>query len=1007
MVLVSLPTDAASMNATAVAEALQVNPKRGLSTAEVEERRQQFGSNELPAEPPTPFWKLVLAQFEDTLVRILLLAAMTSFVMAVIEKNATDFVEPFIILLILVLNATVGVWQENRAEGAIEALKSFVPKTAVVVRGGKTMTVQAEELVPGDVVEVAVGNRVAADMRVLEVHSTTLRVDQAILNGESVEAIKQVEAVKGRSERFPASMVYSGTAIVYGRALCVVVSTGTSTEIGTIERDVREQEEVKTPLQIKLDEFGVLLSKVIGYICLAVFAINMLRWFATHTPAPEEAWYERYIQPTVHCLKVAVALAVAAIPEGLPAVVTTCLALGTRRMARHNALVRDLPSVETLGRCTVICSDKTGTLTTNMMSVLEVFTLWSDGEVKEYTLKDSKFNIQRDAVTCGGKITTSALESDGALSMLANIAVLCNDASLEYNAVKNRVEKVGESTEAALLVMSEKLAQPSDCTRVRAFRTLAEQKWRKNTTLEFTRERKSMSVHATSGTVSDLHSLFVKGAPEEVLRRSTQVMREDGVVVPLTAALRSRIISKLDAMSSSEEALRCIGFAFKPIRPMKELKLNDPAGFDKIESDLTFVGACGMLDPPREEVREAIAKCHTAGVRVVVITGDRKETAEAICGKLGLMPSTHATEGLSYTGQEFDAMSLAEKRQAVMRAVLFSRTDPSHKMQLVKLLQEQRLICAMTGDGVNDAPALKKADIGIAMGSGTEVAKAASKMVLADDNFATVVKAVREGRSIFNNTKQFIRYLISSNIGEVACILVTGIFGLPEALSPVQLLWVNLVTDGLPATALGFNAPDPDIMEQQPRRLDEPIVNGWLFLRYMVVGTYVGLATVGGFIWWFLSHGFTWRDLTTYAACTDMQNPTCAILADPETARAIALSILVVVEMLNALNALSENASLIITRPSSNIWLLLAIFSSLALHLVIMYVPFLASLFNIAPLGVDPQVVKHAQPWSILVPTNFEDWKAVLVFSLPVIFIDELLKLITRRMQARHAKKND
>ncbi|KAG8344975.1 putative Cation transporter ATPase N terminus [Trypanosoma vivax] len=1011
MTLSTLPTDPAAMSPGSVTAALEVDANVGLSSEEVLARRQAFGSNELPTEPPTPFWKLVLAQFEDTLVRILLLAAMVSFVMALIENNASDFVEPFIILLILVLNATVGVWQENRAEGAIEALKSFVPKTAVVLREGKTQTVNAEDLVPGDLVEVAVGNRVPADMRVLKLHSTTLRADQSILNGESLEAMKQAEAVKGRQDRFPASMVYSGTAIVYGKALCVVVRTGVSTEIGAIERGVREQEDEKTPLQVKLDEFGVLLSKVIGYICIAVFAVNMVRWYATHTPSAGETWFARYVQPSVHCLKVAVALAVAAIPEGLPAVVTTCLALGTRRMARHNALVRDLPSVETLGRCTVICSDKTGTLTTNMMSVLDVFTLRSDGEVHEYLLKDSKFNVVAGAVTSGGVPVATALETDAALSMLSNIAVLCNDASLHLNAPSGQVEKIGEATEAALLVMAEKLADPKDVSAVSAFRTQAEQRWKKNATLEFTRQRKSMSVHVTAASPntakSGTHSLFVKGAPEEILRRSTHVMQDGGVVVRLTAELRARVVRQLDRMSGGEHALRCIGFAFKPAPPLQQLQLSDPSTFEEIESDLTFVGACGMLDPPREEVRDAISKCRTAGIRVVVITGDRKETAEAICFKLGLLSSTANTTGLSYTGAEFDAMTVAAKREAIGRAVLFSRTDPSHKMQLVQLFKDEKLICAMTGDGVNDAPALKKADIGIAMGSGTEVAKSASKMVLADDNFATVVKAVREGRAIFNNTKQFIRYLISSNIGEVVCILVTGLFGLPEALSPVQLLWVNLVTDGLPATALGFNAPDADIMEQRPRRMDEPIVNGWLFMRYMVIGVYVGLATVGGFLWWFLGHGFTLHDLTTYTTCKDMTKPTCTALADPETARAIALSILVVVEMLNALNALSENASLITMRPHTNVWLLLAIVSSLTLHLLIMYVPFLAALFNIAPLGVDPQVVKQAHPWSILVPTNFDDWKAVMVFSVPVIFLDELLKLVTRRMEVRRKRKQD
>ena len=997
-----VPSEASSHSSKAVMEALKVTNK-GLTTADAADRLAHFGPNELPEVPPTPFWKLVLEQFDDGLVRILLVAAAVSFAMALLEGDQHGFVEPFVILLILILNAAVGVWQENKAESAIDALKSFVPKTATVVRDGTHVHLAAEHLVPGDIVEVAVGNRVPADMRVLELLSTTLRADQSILNGESVEVLKHADTISGRHERFPSNMVYSGTAIVYGKARCVVIRTGTSTEIGSIERDVREQEDVKTPLQLKLDEFGELLSKVIGWICLAVFVINLGRWFYAHrgTDTTGKQWWELYLAPVVNCLQVAVALAVAAIPEGLPAVVTTCLALGTRKMAQHNAIVRSLPSVETLGRCTVICSDKTGTLTTNMMSVLQAFTVGTTSSkggvvpLRRYTLDDSKYNVVCNTVKENGHLVHRPLAGDSALSVMASIAVMCNDASLTVNAKTGQVEKVGEATEAALLTFAEKM-HAEESGNIHKFRDETSEQWKKNTTLEFTRKRKSMGVHCTSSN-GKIHNLFVKGAPEAVLSRCTRILLNNGDIVPLSSTLRDAVEKEVSVMSGNELALRCIGFAFKAVADASKLDLSDPDKFEKVESEMTFVGTLGMIDPPRGEVREAIAKCRTAGIRVIVITGDNKETAEAICRKIGLLSEDAPEKDVSFTGHEFSEMSAEQKRQAIRTAKLFSRTDPSHKMALVQLLQDERLICAMTGDGVNDAPALKKADIGIAMGSGTEVAKAASNMVLADDNFATVVKAVREGRAIYNNTKQFIRYLISSNIGEVVCILITGLVGLPDALAPVQLLWVNLVTDGLPATALGFNSPDPDIMEQEPRRLDEPIVNGWLFFRYMIVGTYVGLATVGGFLWWFLAHGFTWYELMNFNECTTTDK--CAILENPETARAIALSILVVVEMFNALNALSENQSIVVVRPSTNKYLLVAIASSMFLHFAIMYVPALAATFAIAPLGVPPHVVKSAAPWSILIPEDFSDWKAVLVFSVPVLFIDEGLKLASRMLK--------
>lgn len=1002
-------TQGASGNVSAlepsvVVSQLGTNLEVGLTSDEVAARLEKHGPNELPEVPSTPWWKLVFEQFDDVLVKILLAAAGVSFAMAVMEGNPHGFVEPFVILLILILNACVGVWQESRAEEAIEALKKFVPKTANVVRDGKISAVGAETLVPGDVVDIAIGNRIPADLRVCVLLSTTLRADQAILTGESAEVQKFAEAATG-SDRFPGNLLYSGTAVTYGKARCVVVKTGSTTEIGAIEQNVREQEEKVTPLQAKLDEFGVVLSKWIGYICLVVFSIHLIRWFVIQRGEHGEATgvYQLYVLPVTHCLKVAVALAVAAIPEGLPAVVTTCLALGTRKMAAHNALVRNLPSVETLGRCTVICSDKTGTLTTNMMSVVEVFTMRSSGKLRKYTVTDSKFNVVADSVSENGRPVQNPCAVDAALARLAMTATVCNDASLVADPSGNGdVTRVGEATEAALKTLTEKLAAKVDPTKIHAEHDRIHKIYRRNATLEFTRDRKSMGVHMT-GAGAD--SISVKGAPESVLERCTSILTDDQKIIPLTEAHRKTILAETQSMGGDASALRCIGFAFKPAPPHASLDLSNPKTFAKIESGMVFCGVCGMLDPPRMEVREAVEKCGTAGIRVIVITGDNQSTAEAICRKIGVLEDGSA-EGLSFTGEQFDKMTQAQRRKAIMGARLFSRTDPSHKMALVELLQEQKLICAMTGDGVNDAPALKRADIGIAMGSGTEVAKAASKMVLADDNFATMVKAVREGRAIYNNTKQFIRYLISSNIGEVVCILATGLCGIPDALEPVQLLWVNLVTDGLPATALGFNPPDPDIMEQPPRATDEPIVDGWLFVRYMVIGTYVGLATVGSFLWWFLSNGFTMDDLMGAHRCNDLSNAKCATLHDPSIARAIALSVLVVVEMFNALNALSENQSLLRVRPTSNPWLLLAIASSMFLHFLIMYVPILASTFSIAPLGVSEAVLAQAAPWSVVVPTSFYEWKAVLVFSIPVIFVDEALKLISRRRRVSgHAKQ--
>ncbi|XP_037604180.1 sarcoplasmic/endoplasmic reticulum calcium ATPase 1 isoform X3 [Sebastes umbrosus] len=841
--------NAHTKSATEVLENFGVNENTGLTLEQVKTNVEKYGPNELPAEEGKSLWDMVAEQFEDLLVRILLLAACVSFVLALFEEGeetATAFVEPIVILLILIANAVIGVWQERNAENAIEALKEYEPEMGKVYRMNRkaVQRIKARDIVPGDIVEVAVGDKVPADIRVTSIKSTTLRVDQSILTGESVSVIKHTDPVPDPRavNQDKKNMLFSGTNIAAGRAIGVVVATGVATEIGKIRNQMAATEQEKTPLQQKLDEFGQQLSKVISLICVAVWVINIGHF---GDPVHGGSW----VRGAIYYFKIAVALAVAAIPEGLPAVITTCLALGTRRMAKKNAIVRSLPSVETLGCTSVICSDKTGTLTTNQICV---------------------------------------------------------------------------------------------------------------------------------------NKMFIKGAPESVIERC-QYLRVGTGKVTLTPALRDQLLSKIREWGTGRDTLRCLALATHDVPPRREdMDLENATKFVQYELGLTFVGCVGMLDPPRKEVIGSIKLCNEAGIRVIMITGDNKGTAVAICRRIGIFGEDEEVTGKAYTGREFDDLSLDGQREAVKRARCFARVEPAHKSKIVGYLQAFDEITAMTGDGVNDAPALKKAEIGIAMGSGTAVAKSASEMVLSDDNFSTIVAAVEEGRAIYNNMKQFIRYLISSNVGEVVCIFLTAILGLPEALIPVQLLWVNLVTDGLPATALGFNPPDLDIMDKPPRNPKEPLISGWLFFRYLAIGGYVGLGTVGAATWWYLfdeeGPQVSFYQLRHFMQCTEdnpmFQGIDCEVFESrfPTT---MALSVLVTIEMFNSLNSLSENQSLIRMPPWVNFWLLGAIILSLSLHFLILYVEPLPLIFQVTPL-------------------RWAQWIVVLKISIPVILLDEALKYISR-----------
>ncbi|KAJ6679862.1 CALCIUM-TRANSPORTING ATPASE [Salix purpurea] len=960
---------------------LNVKLDKGLSCYEVEKRRERYGWNELAKEKGKPLWRSVLEQFDDMLVKILLVAAFISFILAYlhagesVEAGFEAYVEPLVIVLILALNAIVGVWQETNAEKALEALKEMQCESGKVLRDGYMMPdLPARELVPGDIVELRVGDKVPADMRVAVLKTSTLRVEQSSLTGEAMPVLKGTAPIFMYDCELQAkeNMVFAGTTVVNGSCICIVISTGMKTEIGKIQKQIHEAslEESDTPLKKKLDEFGGRLTTAIGLACLII----------------------------------AVALAVAAIPEGLPAVITTCLALGTRKMAQKNAIVRKLPSVETLGCTTVICSDKTGTLTTNQMSATEFFTLGGK------TTSSRVFHVEGTTYDPkdGGIVDWTCYNMDANLQAMAEICAVCNDAGIFCDGRLFRA--TGLPTEAALKVLVEKMGVPDAKARdkIRDMQLAANylidrstvklgscEWWTKRVkrlaTLEFDRIRKSMSVIVREP--NGQNRLLVKGAVESLLERSSHVQLADGSVVPIDEPCKQLLSLRLLEMSS--KGLRCLGLAYKD--DLEEFsdyyaenhpahkKLLDPAYYMSIESDLVFVGVAGLRDPPREEVHQAIEDCRGAGIRVMVITGDNKSTAEAICKEIKLFDEAEGLRGRSFTGKEFTALSPSEQMEILSKpgGKVFSRAEPKHKQDIVRMLKDMGEIVAMTGDGVNDAPALKLADIGIAMGiTGTEVAKEASDMVLADDNFSTIVSAVAEGRSIYNNMKAFIRYMISSNVGEVISIFLTAALGIPECMIPVQLLWVNLVTDGPPATALGFNPADVDIMRKPPRKSNDALINSWVLFRYLVIGSYVGIATVGIFLrnW---GECPTWSNFTVTpyqvggGRMITFANPCDYFSAGKVKAMTLSLSVLVAIEMFNSLNALSEDNSLVTMPPWRNPWLLAAMSVSFGLHCVILYVPFLANVFGIVPLSL-------------------KEWFLVILVSAPVILIDEALKFVGR-----------
>ncbi|KAL9184991.1 hypothetical protein ACHAXT_002768 [Thalassiosira profunda] len=1027
--------------------------QKGLSNEQAKARLVAIGPNELQPPRKKSAWELWLDQFDDTLVKILVGVAVASAafsvsevwevvademegahagVLEVLSSNpelkstiVQSAVEPGIIIAILLLNAMVGVWQDLSARSSLEALEKMQPRLATVLRNvdGEAGTAEwitdfdATQLVPGDIIRLRVGDSIPADARLVSLMSSTMYVEQSSLTGESV-SVGKLPGDEGLSEmnsessfdgtntvpiQDQTSMLFSGCLVTRGSGTAIVVRTGTSTQMGKIQSTLAEAqlegEERKTPLGEQLDEFGTTLSYVIGGICLAV-------WVAS-VPHFTDSVFDTWIEGAVYYAKVGVALGVAAIPEGLPAVITLCLSLGTRRMAERNVIVRKLPSVETLGCTSVICTDKTGTLTSNQMTAVSFITLEGlDAKgtaIVEHEVTGSSYDPVGSVV--GIDRDETIRNSHGAVADACDIMALCNDARLIGSdaSAEQSYTIEGEPTEAALLCLVEKLGPINAADQAKAkpsfiadqnSRHFAQQ-WDRYATLEFDRKRKSMSVlvkerDGTDGGTGN--KLLVKGAPGMLLERCTHLKLRDGKKVPISVEARGQITSTIESIGS--RALRCIGLAVKDGASLdKELMyesgqyneaLKDSSKFAEIETGLTFVGLVAIKDPPRPEVSQSIDLCKQAGIRVIMITGDAKATAIAIARDVNILHdggdvSTQTSER-AFEGKEFFAMSQERQLEALKDGnLVICRAEPADKQRLVKMLQSLHEIPAMTGDGVNDAPALQQASIGIAMGiSGTEVAKEASDMVLVDDNFSTIVDAVEEGRCIYANMQAFINFLITCNIGEVIAVFLATILGFPQLLTPLHLLWVNLVTDGPPATALGFNPPDPNLMNRKPRSTSEEILTPSLLLRYSTAGLYIGIATVGVYASYFIDHGVALQDLASWSSCADPAS--CSIYTDLAAPQTLALTTLVTVELLKALCTVSVDSSILTVGPQKNPYLILGVLAPFALNLAIIYTPALESSFG-------------------LVPLDGNDWLHVLMWSLPIILIDELQKFLARQRQ--------
>ena len=984
--------DPSLADAQAVAASLGVDPNTGLSQAEAERRLAQYGPNELASAPPVPKWKKFLAQFKDPLVYLLLAATGISLVAWFIERaNATLGAEggealPFdaiVIVLILIVNAVLGYIQESKAEEAVEALSQMTAPQTNVLRDGKIARINTVDVVPGDMVVLGEGDSIPADGRLLA--SASLRVAEASLTGESVPVGKNVDTLaeaKALGDR--ANMVFNGTSVTQGTGRAIVTSTGMRTQVGKIADLLQATDDDDSPLQKEMNY----VSKILG-IAVCIIAVVVLVVLAL-----TEGFND--VHDVIDSLLLAVSLAVAAVPEGLAAILTVVLALGVRRMAEHHAIVKKLHSVETLGSASVICSDKTGTLTRNEMTVERVVT--PSGEVQltgtGYVPEGRMIAIPDAGLTS----TPSPAQEAAQLEAVATLAVgaLANDGELRENtgagdgsaASDITWEAVGDPTEVSLIVAARK---------VKADRKYAN--YTRIGEIPFTSDRKRMAVVAQDNADAGRLTVFAKGAPDVLLGYCSRIA-VNGAVRPMTQGDRQQILAAVERLSA--EAYRTLGQAYRPLgtaslAAVPGVAIN-AAGHvvdiaeqsDVLENDLIWVGMVGIIDPPRTEVRDSVAEAHRAGIRTVMITGDHPLTAARIASDLGIIEtdgdgSSVGSADLSskvLTGVQLDELPDEQAFDKATREIsVYARVAPEHKLKIVESLQRQGNIVAMTGDGVNDAPAVKTADIGVAMGiTGTEVTKQSAKMILADDNFSTIVEAVREGRGIFDNIRKFLRYLLSSNVGEVFTVfggvMLAGFLGITQPgsqgvtvpLLATQLLWINLLTDAAPALAMGVDPSTDDVMARKPRKLTDRVIDGQMWGDIIFIGIIMAAVTLIGMDMHLAGGLFTDRSVDAIGHDAQMTE-----------ARTMGFTILVFAQMLNALCSRSHDQSVFVGL-FANKWLWGAIALSALLQVVVIYVPFLNTAFGTMPLSAGA-------------------WAECLGLAMVVLVASELRKCVLRALR--------
>ncbi len=853
-----------------------VNITNGLSYEEAKKKLEIYGSNELKAKEEETLLKKFLNQFKDFMVIILIIAASISGFVGEIKDT-------LIIIIVVFLNAILGLVQENKAEKSLEALKNMTTPLSKVVRSNNIIQIKSSEIVPGDIVVLESGDYVPADGRILE--ASSLKIEESALTGESLPVSKEKEIPEG--DNVPLgdrkNMVFSTSMVTNGRAKVLVTNTGMDTEIGKIAEMLEAQEKIKTPLQHKLEELGKWLGVIALSVCIVIFLIGFFQG-----------------RPALDMFMLAVSLAVAAIPEGLPAIVTIVLSLGVQRMIKRHAIIRRLPAVETLGTASVICSDKTGTLTQNKMTVTKLYTYDDLSDIEN--INDEIFEKRL------------ALE----------IGLLCNDATISQENGKKKA--IGDPTEIALVVLAHQKG---------ILKKELETAMKRIDEIPFDSDRKLMStIHVHNSE----YRVYTKGAPDILLERCNKILI-DNEIVDLTQKEKHKISAANEQMANN--ALRVLALAYKDIS-----YIPDEVITDTIENNLIFVGLSGMIDPPREEVKIAVEKCKRAGIKPVMITGDYMLTAMTIAKELGVLDEN----SMGIEGKELDNMSDQDLSKNIEKYSVYARVSPEHKVKIVEAWQSKGKIVAMTGDGVNDAPSLKRANIGCSMGiTGTDVSKEASDMILTDDNFSTIVSAVEEGRNIYENIKKSIHYLLSCNIGEIVTLFTALLFNLPSPLIPIHILWVNLVTDSFPALSLGIDPPEPDIMNKKPRDPNESIFAGGLGISIAIKGLIIGAVTLIAFL--------TGRNFSL------------------EVGRTMAFLTLSFSQFGNSLSVRSLDKSLFKIGIFSNKYLIGAILLSSSLMLSVVLIPLLRNIFDLALL-------------------NFYQWIYVIGFSLIPITTGEILKLI-------------